>query len=363
MRLRSCDCCYFCYSEERSEAAYVLSIMTPPHPPIGYVSNFIFSAKVTPQPRWREGFRPLADQSTLGHPVETVAQPRPTHLEPERDGAWTEPFDASQSGSAHGVIQGYCNMADYRFLCLGPFPFGWRRRRGKRLVDHLEARNDVFNAATGPAEELGIDIKTAIGLYVMGLSPSGSSVTYPYYVGQAARQTLRARSFQKKDKPEIYSAILNIKRRATPFMYLLPLVRDEGRQATIPTGALKSQTERVIDDAEYMLISMAMRANPDIKNIAHRRALDLFEIDGTPHTSQRRATGGADAFKAMLGLGPPRGRARGVASLQEAAKEAEAQEATMAVELESLEDTVRVDPPVLPPFSKSDLEPDDPPPA
>lgn len=244
----------------------------------------------------------------------------------------------------------------YRFLCLGPFPFGWYRKRNKRLVHHLDGRNDVFDAAARPAEAEGVDISTAIGLYVMGLSPPGSPVTYPYYVGQAARQTLYQRSFQKIDKPQVYSAILNVYRKATPFMFLLPLVSESGTQVRVPKGQHKSQAERVIDDAEYMLISMAMRANPDIKNVQHRRALDRFEIDGTPHTNQRRAVGGADPFKAMLGLGPLRGQA-GIAELQRRTKEAEAEEQAMAAELEDLGDAVRVEPPDLP-LSETELEPD-----
>lgn len=202
-------------------------------------------------------------------------------------------------------------MPDFRFRCLGPFPFPWRRAEdGKRLVHHLEARNSVFAAAEGPARVAGIDIWSAVGLYVMGLSPPGGPVTYPYYVGQAAGQTLYERCFQRNDKPRIYSAILNQEyQRATPFMYLLPLVRlTEGPDGTlverqVDRGA-RGRVPQVINDAEYMVISMAMQANRALWNVQHRTAIDRFEIDGTPHTHHHPA-GGSRAFAQMMGFVPP----------------------------------------------------------
>lgn len=190
----------------------------------------------------------------------------------------------------------------YRFRCMGPYAFPYSRAPdGTKIVERLAARDRVFAAAEKDAERIGIrDIRESIGLYVMALSPAGGSVTWPYYVGQAAQQTLYERTFQKTDKPRIYSSILNKwYERARPLMYLFPLVTAAGNQVKPPSKT--SRINKLIDNAEYMLIGNAMHANPGLWNVRDRIGLDQFKIDGTPQVSLRE-TKDARRFRTMMGF-------------------------------------------------------------
>lgn len=183
----------------------------------------------------------------------------------------------------------------YRLQVLGPFKVPTVRRRGRRHIDFDQARNAVFEAAQIALR--GSDIHDAIGCYIFGLSPRGAK-TWPYYVGKACDQTLYKRVFQSQDKPRLYDDILTEYDRATPFVYLLPLLTPAGNLAR-----LKSNSRR-IHLAEQTLIGMALRVNPDLWNIQHRAALDSFTIDGISVSKGRRSDAAAK-LRTMLDRAPP----------------------------------------------------------
>lgn len=228
-------------------------------------------------------------------------------------------------------------MGDYKFRCLGPFHFPtWRTTRGKRAIKHIEARNAVFGEAEKAAARIGIeDIYSAIGLYVMGLSPSGGARAWPYYVGKAAGQPLYKRTFQSTDKPEVYGDILTEYQKARPFMYLFPLVRNDGRQVSMPR-AKHATVHKVIDDAEYMLIGMAMRVNPRLWNVQHKVSLERFVIDGTPQ-AKLRETQDARRFRQMMGFTPKEGRTAADRAMLEASEKAFELEGEMQKDLTRIE--------------------------
>lgn len=108
-------------------------------------------------------------------------------------------------------------MADpYRFAALGPFVVPAKLRYKKRVVDFDHARDAVFEQANEQArKKLGIaNIEDAVGCYIFALKPSGGKTVWPYYVGQACRQTLHRRLFQKSDKPRKYNEIMKEYRKA-----------------------------------------------------------------------------------------------------------------------------------------------------
>ena len=169
-------------------------------------------------------------------------------------------------------------------------------KRGRRRIDFQQARDVVFEKA-----ELAVrgnyDIYDAIGCYIFGLSPKGAK-TWPYYVGKACDQTLHKRVFQSQDKPRLYDDILTEYDRATPFVYLLPLLTPAGNLAR-----LKSNGRR-IHLAEQTLIGMALRVNLHLWNLQHRAALDSFTIDGIS-TSPGRRSDAAAKLRTMLDRAPP----------------------------------------------------------
>jgi len=170
------------------------------------------------------------------------------------------------------------------------------RKRGRRRIDRIPARDAVFEAAQ-EAVSGRYDMYDAIGCYIFGLSPRGSR-TWPYYVGKACDQTLHKRVFQSQDKPRLYDDILSEYDRATPFVYLLPLLTPAGNLARLKSNGRRLQL------AEQTLIGMALRVNPDLWNIQHRAALDSFTIDGIS-TSRGRQSVAAMRLRTMLDRSPP----------------------------------------------------------
>lgn len=206
-------------------------------------------------------------------------------------------------------------MTDYRFRCMGPFFFETKRSRRHRVnrfmvFDPDAATNQVFEQAESVQGRIRTgdiaidDISKACGLYVIGLKSRDKLI--PYYVGKAARQTIRQRLFQKQDKPAKINAILNEIHGSRPFVFLFPLVTATGRLVKPATSAKlgTSVTERVIDDAEYMMIGHAMHVNPWLHNISTVVAREKFLIDGSPGTS-RTETNFAKSYRTMMGWSEP----------------------------------------------------------
>jgi hypothetical protein len=186
-------------------------------------------------------------------------------------------------------------MEGQRFATLGPYDVPVMTKGKRRLVD-FDSVGKVFDLASGDAQtRLGFDLEQAIGCYVIALSPSGSSKVIPYYVGQACRQTLRKRVFQKTDKPAKYNDILSYSgyERAKLVMFLFPLLTPSGRLAR------KKSNQRTIDVAEYTLIGLARRQNEDLWNLKHKVGMDAFTIDGVYNT-HGPLDGSAKLARAML---------------------------------------------------------------
>lgn len=192
----------------------------------------------------------------------------------------------------HGVGM----TGNYRLQVLGPFRVPTERKRGRRRIECNLARDAVFEAAQ---DSVGgrYDLYDAIGCYIFGLSPRGAR-TWPYYVGKACDQTLHKRVFQSQDKPRLYDDILSEYDRATPFVYLLPLLTPAGNLARLKSNGRRIQL------AEQTLIGMALRVNPDLWNIQHRAALDSFSIDGIS-TSRGRQSEAAVRLRTMFDRPPP----------------------------------------------------------
>lgn len=191
-------------------------------------------------------------------------------------------------------------MSDnYRFQVLGPFRVPTMRWHRRRRIDFANARDSVFEEAQ---EVLGgkYDICDAIGCYVFGISPSGRPRTWPYYIGQSRGQTLWKRVFQG-DKKRIYNEILDEFVKGRPLVYLLPLIAPSGGLARLGSN----NNKRRINLAEQHLIGMALRVNPYVWNIQHRRALESFTIDGLSKMPGRRSDA-AESFRAMIDRQPPR---------------------------------------------------------
>jgi hypothetical protein len=169
-----------------------------------------------------------------------------------------------------------------RFIVLGPFRvplIPGKRRIAFAKLDH------VYEEAREEAAARELDFDKAVGLYVLCLRPSKSARMWPYYVGQACRQTLLKRSFQKQDKVRKYNEILSYcgYKRASVWVFFIPLVTDGGRLVR------KGTRQALIDQAEYTLIGLARETHDDFWNVAHRRGMDALEVEGLVNSKKRVA--------------------------------------------------------------------------
>lgn len=200
-------------------------------------------------------------------------------------------------------------MSGYRFRCLGPFEFPVYRstrhwKNHYRLFDPKTATEAVFEQADQQQHRIGVTgIDQAIGLYVIGMKPRGKLI--PFYVGKAARQTIKDRLFQKQDKLSKVTEILNVYKHAKPFVFLFPLLTPTGQLSRVPRAASgASSTEKIINSAEYMMIGHAMNSNPWLHNISTVVERERFSIDGSPGTSGKQ-TRDAQFYGEMMGFRKP----------------------------------------------------------
>ena len=187
-------------------------------------------------------------------------------------------------------------MSDpYRFVTLGPFTVPLKKYRHYRLIDFDQVGTTFEEAERECRRRFGFGgVTDAIGCYILALKPVGGQVIWPYYVGQTRGQTLGTRVFQKGDKVAKYKGIMMEYRRATAYLYLLPLLAPSGERFA-RQGTNKSR----IDKAEQALISMALRVNYALWNIQHRN--ESFTIDGTP-LSGHKDSKSAISMRRMLGF-------------------------------------------------------------
>ena len=197
-------------------------------------------------------------------------------------------------------------MSGYRFRCLGPFEFPVYRstrhwKNHYRLFDPKTATEAVFEQAARQEHRIGVEgIDQAIGLYIIGMKPRGKLI--PFYVGKAARQTIKERLFQKQDKLTKVTEILNVYKHAKPFVFLFPLLTPTGRLSRLPTATPGgSAAEKVINSAEYMMIGHAMNSNPWLHNISTVVERERFSIDGSPGASGKQ-TKDAQSYSEMMGF-------------------------------------------------------------
>ncbi len=228
----------------------------------------------------------------------------------------------------------------YRFAALGPFKVPTKLRYRKREIDFDLARDAVFEQAAEQAQlKLKIaNITDAVGCYIFSLKPPGGPTVWPYYVGQACRQTLHQRLFQKSDKPKKYNEIMREYNKAGAYVYLFPLLTGAGNLAKL--GA----NQKIIDRAEFSLIGMALQVNYSLWNVKHRVGMERFTIDGTPQ-SARRDTTPAKSVRHLLGFSnPPKvsGKVKGqVVPDEQAAILSEANENAASLGVESPEESPR----------------------
>jgi hypothetical protein len=140
--------------------------------------------------------------------------------------------------------------------------------------------------------QLGQEVSEGIGCYVFSVR-AGRGVL-PWYVGKAERQSFRSECFAAH-KVNHYNNII-ASRRGTPLLTLIAKYTPTNR--LVKPG---SSDHRDIDFLETMIISAAIRRNPDVFNIRDTMLLREMTVPGMLNTPRGKAHGSVAAFREVMG--------------------------------------------------------------
>jgi hypothetical protein len=182
-----------------------------------------------------------------------------------------------------------------RFDTYGPFPVATVDRMVKASQKEFWAEVDAHAMYYGYKSG---ELAQAIGCYALVMY---SRVYRPWYVGKTLAQAgFRGEVFQPH-KLGIYSEYTS-ERRGTPYMFLFPLLTDEGR-----FSKARSSADGVIDWLERTLIGMAFAKNPLLRNVSHTKHLRSVTVSGIlgPRPPGRPNGYAVEARKAFLATPRP----------------------------------------------------------
>jgi hypothetical protein len=140
--------------------------------------------------------------------------------------------------------------------------------------------------------KLDEEVSEGIGCYVFSVR-AGRGVL-PWYVGKAEKQSFRSECFAAH-KVNHYNNII-ASRRGTPLLTLIAKYT--------PTKRLvkpRSSDHRDIDFLETMIISAAIRRNPDVFNIRDTMLLREMTVPGMLNTPRGKSHGSVASFRALMG--------------------------------------------------------------
>ena len=146
------------------------------------------------------------------------------------------------------------------------------------------------------AEDDLAGLSDAYGVYLFGISSSGGSRIYPWYVGKTEKLRFRKKALNDRNQ-NLFNRVINDEyNRAKGHLYLLPLLTPSGRLS-------KSFSDKTIDYLEKLLIAYAYRANTKLCNIQNTKLLKTLVVPGIINTPQRPPYTPERTLKKTLGLG------------------------------------------------------------
>jgi hypothetical protein len=138
-------------------------------------------------------------------------------------------------------------------------------------------------------------LKDASGCYVFALNTGRGPI--PWYVGKAERQSFEDEIFTLH-KLHHYNDVV-IEHKGTPYVFLMPRVTS--RQRLCRPAKNHNASIRLL---ETLMIGMALRRNPQLKNIKDTSLLRSLSLRGVVNSNLKGHPGGAAvALKKTLRLG------------------------------------------------------------
>jgi len=140
--------------------------------------------------------------------------------------------------------------------------------------------------------QLDDDVSLGIGCYVF--SVRAGKGTLPWYVGKAEKQSFRFECFSAH-KLNHYNNIVAA-RKGTPLLTLIAKYSPTRR--LVKPG---NSEHRDIDFLETMMISAAIRRNPDVLNVRDTKLLRELTVPGMLNTPQGKTHSSVVAFRELMG--------------------------------------------------------------
>jgi hypothetical protein len=166
------------------------------------------------------------------------------------------------------------------FLAAGVFEIG-RQKNG-----HVDISSGSKALFWRTVEDESPGLSRAAGCYVFVLFNGRSAM--PWYVGKAERQSFETEIFALH-KVHHYNEVL-ASNKGTPYVFLLPRVTAR-RKLCKPTRAENSSIKLL----EILLIGMALRRNPQLRNIRDVALLRKLRIEGVLNSKVRGRPSSASA--------------------------------------------------------------------
>ena len=117
------------------------------------------------------------------------------------------------------------------------------------------------------------EIENARGVYVFGMEWGGN--LKPWYVGQTVAKSGFYGEIFQKHKTDTYNEVINTK-NGKPIMFLFPLLTRE----KLVSKDYSDSTKSLVTWVEQMLFGLAIKKNPDCKNIRDTKYLRNVRVNG-----------------------------------------------------------------------------------
>ena len=175
------------------------------------------------------------------------------------------------------------------YYTFGPFAIPRKAgAKGKKVLDDSTAAINRFWKDVGRTVQ---GLPTARGCYVFGMR-AGKGIK-PWYVGQSTTG-LRDECFQPT-KVNYYHDVINNTNAGTPVLILIAR-HTKGHKLS------SSLPEKEANFVEQYLIGLALRKNPELKNIKHTRYLRTLQIPGVLNNPTGKPSTGAGLLRLTLGV-------------------------------------------------------------
>ncbi len=194
----------------------------------------------------------------------------------------------------------------YLFRVFGPYSVQRSLGKSKTRINREDVK-EFWKNVDAERERPNDRLSDAGGVYVFALRSkrsNGIDSEKPWYVGKAATQSFLDECFTD-DKLVHYHDVMERtgNRRKEPVMYFVARCKPKQRGfATVPRKG-NLQIENAIDYLEKNFISLGVRCNKNLDNVANARLVSSVSVEGVRNSKKRgQREGHVSRFREMFGI-------------------------------------------------------------